>query len=111
MSDYIQVQTTVANRSDALGIARKVVAMRLAGCVQITACTSVYSWQGAVEQDDEYLCTMKSSKGVFDKLKTALKELHPYAVPEIIATPITGGGEAYLSWLGEQLAVEDGDEV
>lgn len=103
MSDYIQVQTTVANRSDALLIARKVVEMRLAGCVQITTCTSVYRWQSNIEQEDEYLCTMKSRSALFERLKTAITEIHPYEVPEIIATGISGGGEAYLSWLGKQL--------
>lgn len=103
MSTYIQAQTTVANETDALVIARKVVEKRLAGCVQVSKCTSVYSWQDEVNQDEEYLCTMKSHSSLFNRLEEFLKQIHPYDEPEIIATPIILGSATYLEWLAGEL--------
>eukprot|EP00831_Metopus_contortus_P039476 TRINITY_DN30940_c0_g1_i1.p2 TRINITY_DN30940_c0_g1~~TRINITY_DN30940_c0_g1_i1.p2 ORF type:complete len:190 (-),score=7.69 TRINITY_DN30940_c0_g1_i1:268-837(-) len=99
VSTYIQVQTTVANETDALAIARHVVEKRLAGCVQISQCTSLYRWQDAISQDKEYLCTMKTHNTLFNRLEEAVKQIHPYEEPEIIATPIIQGSATYLKWL------------
>lgn len=103
MSTYIQVQTTVANETDALLIARQVVEKRLAGCVQISQCTSLYRWQDEVNQDKEYVCTMKSHSNLFGRLEAAVKQIHPYDEPEIIATPIIQGSATYFKWLAGEL--------
>ncbi len=103
MSTYIQAQTTVANETDALVIAGQVVKKKLAGCVQISKCMSVYSWQGEIHQEEEYLCTMKSHSSLFNRLKETLKQIHPYDEPEIIATPIILGSATYLDWLAGEL--------
>ncbi len=103
MSTYIQVQTTVANETDALAIARQVIEKRLAGCVQISQCTSLYRWQNEVNHDIEYLCTMKSHSNLFNRLQEVVKQIHPYDEPEIIATPIVQGSTTYLEWLAGEL--------
>lgn len=103
MTRYIQVQTTVTTEAEAVALATLAVEERLAGCVQITSCSSVYQWQGKIEHDREYLCTMKSHSLLFPLLRKALEQAHPYDVPEIIALPITDGADPYLQWLGETL--------
>ena len=103
MSTYIQVQTTVADKKDALAIARKVVEERLAGCVQISQCHSLYRWQDEINQDKEYLCTMKSHSTLFSRLEEVVRQIHPYDEPEIIAIPIILGSETYLQWLAGEL--------
>ncbi|MCX7670995.1 MAG: divalent-cation tolerance protein CutA [Anaerolineae bacterium] len=32
-----------------------------------------------------------------------MQQLHPYDVPEILATPIVAGGAGYLEWMAGQL--------
>ena len=104
MSTYIQVQTTLSSAQEAHDLAKKVVVKQLAGCVQVTPCSSVYTWQGKVEVDQEFLCTMKSHLDLFPTLRDFILEVHPYDEPEIIAIPIVAGSEGYLHWLDGVLA-------
>jgi len=104
MTDYVQITTTTGTRQDAERIAAELVSRRLAGCVQVSGpIASTFRWQGIVETAEEWVCVIKTSRAQVAAIHTALAEIHPYEVPEIIATPIVDGGEAHLKWLGEQL--------
>jgi periplasmic divalent cation tolerance protein len=104
MSEFLQVTTTVGTRQDAERIASELVDRRLAGCVQISGPVhSTYRWQGAVETAEEWVCVAKTSGEHFAAIERLLAELHPYEVPELLATPIAAGNNAYLKWLAEQL--------
>lgn len=103
MSSYLQVATTVETRVQAESVARHVLEERLAGCVQIMKCQSMYRWQGKIEHGDEYLCIMKTREDLFTLLQDAISSIHPYEVPEILATPVPLGSPRYLSWLDEEL--------
>jgi len=75
---------------------------RLAGCVNIVMpIRSIYRWQGKIEDETEVLLIVKTQKELFAHLKTRVKELHSYAVPEVIALPVVDGSEDYLNWLEE----------
>lgn len=96
--------TTTATMEDARKIAAQLVEERLAACVQIVEpITSVYRWQGAVEEERELLLLIKSTEDLIPRIAELLDRIHPYEVPELIATPIIGGSAAYLSWLQENL--------
>ncbi len=104
MTEYIQVFTTVEQQSDAEKIAKQLVAERLAACVQIIGpLTSYFQWQGKMDSAREYLCLIKSRKDLFGELESAIKKLHPYEVPEILAMPVASGGMDYLKWLAAEL--------
>jgi len=104
MAEFLQVTTTVGTRQDAERIASELVDRRLAGCVQISGPVhSTYRWQGAVETAEEWVCVAKTSGEHFAAIERLLAELHPYEVPELLATPIAAGNNAYLKWLAEQL--------
>jgi periplasmic divalent cation tolerance protein len=104
MSEYVQITTTTGTRHDAEQIASELVSRRLAGCVQISGpISSTFRWQGKVETAEEWMCTVKTSRAQLAAIQKLLNEIHPYEVPEIIATPIVDGSDAYLKWLGEQL--------
>jgi periplasmic divalent cation tolerance protein len=59
-----------------------------------------------VETAEEWLCTAKTRAAQQEAVQKLVKELHPYEVPELIATPIEGGSEAYLKWLSKQVGEE-----
>lgn len=100
MAEYIQVITTTEKREDAERIARTLVEARLAACVQVLGpITSTYRWKGAIETAQEWQCVAKSRVERFDKIDEAVRAVHPYDVPEILAVPITAGSRAYLEWL------------
>ena len=104
MQTYIQVTTTVEKRDDAEKLARTILEQRLAACVQIAPCTSLYWWQEAIEKAGEYVCSMKTRTDLFPALEQLLAREHPYDVPEILALPITGVSAAYAAWLEQELA-------
>jgi periplasmic divalent cation tolerance protein len=107
MDEYIQVFTTTEKREHAEKIARALVEKRLAGCVQIVGpVVSTYWWKGKVEIAEEWLCFIKSEKSLFNELEKAIKEVHPYETPEIIAIPIVEGSKNYLEWLKRELKLE-----
>lgn len=104
MDEYIQVFTTTEKKEDAEKIAKALVEKRLAGCIQIVGpIVSTYWWKGNVETAGEWLCFIKSKKTLYDKLEKAIKEIHPYETPEIIAVPIINGSKDYLGWLNNEL--------
>ena len=105
MEGFIQVTTTTEQRADADRIARDLVERRLAACVQIVGpITSIYRWKGKVETAREWLCLIKSRAEHYASLEQAVRALHPYETPEIIAVPVNAGSRDYLDWLGGQLA-------
>jgi len=85
-------------------IARELVTENLAACANvIPKIESIYRWQGKVEQGDETLVLFKTTAAGFAAFAEKLKSLHPYEVPEIICTPITGGWPPYLEWVRENV--------
>jgi periplasmic divalent cation tolerance protein len=110
MTDFLHITTTAGSREEANQVARALVERRLAGCVQIVGpIKSVYRWGGQVEQGEEWLCLIKTGSDQFAAVEAVIGELSTYECPEIIATPITAGSTAYLSWLGRRLSSGEGE--
>lgn len=75
---------------------------RLAACVNIVpGVTSVYEWEGAVQEDPETLMIIKTRTDALQELTKAVQEAHPYDCPEVVALPIQGGSEEYLKWVSD----------
>jgi periplasmic divalent cation tolerance protein len=111
MPEYIQVVTTTEHREDAERIARALVEERLAACVQIVGpIGSTYRWHDAIENAQEWQCWAKSRRDLYDEIERAIRRLHPYEVPEILAVPVAAGSTSYLAWLEGEVkkAVERG---
>ena len=101
----IAVLTNLPDSESAFNLARELVHLRLAACVNVLApATSFYRWEGRDEQATEYPLLIKSTRDRFPQLESAIRERHPYALPEIIAWPIEQGLEAYLRWVEEETA-------
>ncbi|HKK13683.1 MAG TPA: divalent-cation tolerance protein CutA [Gammaproteobacteria bacterium] len=100
--DRLIVLCTVPDGETAAAIAARLVKDSLAACVNILpAVTSVYVWDGEVQNDAEQLLVIKTRSGVFQALEKAVLELHPYELPEIIAVPIQYGLSGYLTWIDQ----------
>lgn len=103
MNDFLQIVTTTEREEDARRIADLLVKERLAACVQIVGpVTSVYRWQDKIESAQEWQCLIKTRQALVDDVADAIREVHPYEVPEIVAVPIVAGSREYLTWLEEQ---------
>jgi len=100
MAEFIQVITSVDSKEKAEVIARKLLEGRLAACVQVLGpMQSRYWWQGKLEEAEEWLCLIKAKAADYERIEAAIKEVHPYTVPEILAMPIAKGNPDYLEWL------------
>jgi periplasmic divalent cation tolerance protein len=100
----IQVTTTTGERENADRIAQALVESRLAACVQVLGpLTSTYRWRGQIEIAEEWQVCAKSRRGLYPEIEAAIRQLHPYEVPEIIAVAILEGSPSYLEWLNREL--------
>jgi periplasmic divalent cation tolerance protein len=106
MRDKIVVLVTCASPEQARKIARALVVARLAACGNVfeAPVRSIYRWKGKIESAKEFLLVLKTSRKHFAAVERAVRRLHSYEVPEIIAVPITGGARDYLKWISESVA-------
>ncbi|MDG4864990.1 divalent-cation tolerance protein CutA [Streptomyces sp. T-3] len=101
----LTVLTTTDSAAKAEALARGAVEARLAACTQIAGpVTSVYRWDGAVETAQEWQLLMKTTAERYPALEAWLTAAHDYETPEIIATPVVRGNEAYLEWVRQETA-------
>ena len=108
-SETLLVLTTLPEREAALKLARALVEKRLAACVNIlSGCTSVYRWQDTLEHAEEVPLLIKTRAGRYAELEAAIRSLHPYELPEIIAVPVVQGLADYLGWVAEETAIAIG---
>lgn len=104
MAEYLQVTTAAGSEEEAERISAALIEHRLAACVQVIGpISSRYRWQGEIEHEQEWLCLVKTEASRYEAVETAIRELHSYDEPEILATPIVAGSEGYLDWLSESL--------
>jgi periplasmic divalent cation tolerance protein len=105
----VVVITNLPTREAALGLAREMIVRRLAACVNVLAeCTSVYRWQGEVENATETPVLIKTRAALFPEVETAIRQLHPYELPEIIAVPVSCGSSEYLDWVNAETVISIG---
>jgi periplasmic divalent cation tolerance protein len=105
MTDKILVLVTCGSRKEARKIARVLVRRRLAACVNEIGVpvASTFRWKVKVESAKEFLLLIKTSKRRFASVRDAVRKLHSYEVPEIIALPIAAGSRVYLDWIAESV--------
>jgi periplasmic divalent cation tolerance protein len=104
MTDKIVVLSTCSSAEEAERIARRLVDLRLAGCVNVLAgVRSFYRWKDAIEDSGEWLLIVKTSRACLAKLRAELEQLHSYEVPEVVALPIVDGAPNYLNWLDAEI--------
>ena len=81
-------------------LASALVEERLAACANVVpGVVSIFRWDGKVQREDEVLIVLKTTAEALPRLTPRVAELHPYDVPEVLALPVSGGLDAYLSWV------------
>jgi periplasmic divalent cation tolerance protein len=106
--DFIVVLITVPSLEVGERIAASLLEKKLAACVNILpGVTSIYTWKGAVQKDQEQMLLVKTRAELFqERLVPAVEALHPYEVPEIIALPLVLGSPDYLDWIAAETQPE-----
>jgi periplasmic divalent cation tolerance protein len=104
MTDKIVVLTTASSNDEARKIGRELVERMLAACVNIVPQVgSIYRWEGEVEEAEEWLLIVKTTRGAFERVREAINQLHSYDLPECICLSIEDGSVEYLSWIGQSV--------
>ena len=94
---------TCGDLDEAQAIAAKIVEERLAACANlIPGMTSVYRWEGKIEQAGETVLILKTQASLVDKLTERVRALHSYDCPCVVALPVAGGNPAFLDWIAEE---------
>jgi periplasmic divalent cation tolerance protein len=96
---YSIVMSAAPSREVALALAKALVDRRLAACVNVVPCTSVYRWEGEVKEDDEHIMVIKTRRTYIDDIRDLFAEEHPYDLPELVAFEMEDGSAEYLKWL------------
>ncbi|MGH7869279.1 MAG: divalent-cation tolerance protein CutA [Candidatus Dormibacteraceae bacterium] len=104
MTDKVVVLITARNLEESKTIARHLVELELAACVNILhPMRSIYRWQGKIEDQKECLLLVKSTRALFRNIETEVKRVHSYETPEIICLPVVDGSLDYLKWVEESV--------
>ena len=102
-AEVLLVLTNCPDEETAGRIARTLVENRLAACVNVLPeVESTYRWQGSVEQAVEVPLLIKCTRERYAALEEAIRQLHPYTVPEVIGVPVVAGLAPYLRWVAEE---------
>jgi periplasmic divalent cation tolerance protein len=97
------VFTNLPDRASAERLAEALIEARVAACVNVLApCRSVYRWKNAVQRDEEHPVLIKTTRERYPALEAAIRERHPYELPEIVAVPIERGLPAFLAWVAAE---------
>ncbi len=102
--EFVVVLIT-APQAEAKELARILVGEKLAACANIIdTVSSIYWWEGKIQDDIESLLILKTRKDLGDTMIARTKQIHSYAVPEIIALPVIRGNQDYLDWIDESVS-------
>jgi periplasmic divalent cation tolerance protein len=98
------VLTTLASEHAARALVTALVADRLVACgTLLPGARSIYRWAGELTEETEVVVLLKTDARKWDALAAAVREKHPYEVPELLALPVERGLEPYLAWLASEV--------
>lgn len=97
--EYSMIMTTASSDDEAETLARHLVSLNLAACVQRLPIKSNYRWEGILCEEEEVLLLIKSRTDRYSDIEACIKGMHSYDVPEILRVPIADGLETYFDWI------------
>jgi periplasmic divalent cation tolerance protein len=98
------VVTTLGSEQEARTLVRTLVEARLVACgTLLGGARSIYRWEGELTEEPEVVVLLKTDVSKWEALAAAVREHHPYDVPELLALPVNRGLDLYLSWLASEV--------
>lgn len=103
MADPVILYITVPNREEGISIGRALVDENLAACANVfDGLTSIFRWEGAVQEDGEALLIAKTERELVDAASDLVKMEHSYDCPCVVAIPIVGGNQQFIDWIAAE---------
>jgi periplasmic divalent cation tolerance protein len=104
-TDLLFLYITCPTKELALSLSERAIHGKMAACANIHGpITSVYPWEGKIQQDTEWVLILKTARTQVDSLTEFVEKEHPYQIPCILQMPIVGGNASYMQWLLDQMA-------
>lgn len=101
------IYITTDGAEEARAIGRALVEAQLAACANVLGpMTSIYRWEGAVQEGQEAVLIAKTTAALVEELTARVRELHSYDCPCIVSVPIDGGNPAFLDWIAAETRAE-----
>jgi periplasmic divalent cation tolerance protein len=98
------IYMTAGSKDEAVKIGKELVTSRLAACVNILEnMTSVYLWEGAIQDDTEVVMIAKTTEDRIPELITKVRSIHSYDCPCIVSLPVSGGYQPFLDWIADEV--------
>lgn len=102
MSEIVMVYITISSEEKAKEVVSALLQKRLIGCATIFPCNSMYWWENAIQNDQEFIILAKTKESKFESLEQEITKIHPYQVPCIIKMAATAN-MPYAQWLSKEL--------
>jgi periplasmic divalent cation tolerance protein len=93
------IVSTYPNKKSIIKISNELIKTKIVACVNISKISSIYAWNGKIENTSEYLALFKTTQKNKKILKEKIKSTHPYDVPEIVEINVNSINKPYLDWL------------
>ncbi len=107
MTDFVEIRTALPSQEDANQIAQHLVSQRLAASAQVSGpIASTYWWKGEITNAEEWIVTAKTRLALYREVEEAIRHLHPYEEPGIIALPVIAGSTSYFSWIAKETTMD-----
>jgi len=107
-TEAVVVFTTLAAEEQAVALVRALLERRLVACgTVLSGARSLYRWEGKLADEREVVVLLKTVPARVAALEAAFAELHPYAVPELLAVPIAAGLARYVDWIAAETRTND----
>ncbi|AEA47698.1 divalent-cation tolerance protein CutA [Archaeoglobus veneficus] len=103
---YVFVYVTASSLEEARKIARHVLEKKLAACVNVFPISSMFWWEGRIENALEFAMIIKTKSEKLSELKEEIKSLHSYSTPCICAFAVEDGLREFLNWIDETVEEE-----
>ncbi len=103
MSSFVQIFWTAASKEEAISLSRKLLEKKLVACVSLFPITSLFRWEGDIQEQSEVKVIFKTIESHFEEVKIFLLKNTSYEIPEIVMIPLTAGNEEYLNWVFKEV--------
>ncbi|HNX90799.1 MAG TPA: divalent-cation tolerance protein CutA [Candidatus Omnitrophota bacterium] len=100
MDKLCTIYVTVPSKKDGVKIGRMLIRKKLAACVNIfDGMTSIYKWKDKICEDKESVMFIKTRHALFNKVRDAVRSVHPYECPCIVELPLVNADDPYKQWV------------
>ena len=99
----LSVYITFPNREEAIFVTGQLLEQRLIACANLHGpVLSLYRWEGSIKQEAEMITIAKTTDRQLGALIAAVKNLHSYELPCIIAHRVADGLPPFLQWIKDE---------